>query len=152
MIDWMELSSTLISLSLAIFLGGLLGLERELADRWAGLRTHMLVSLGAAVFLHAGTTVTRASPAEISRVLQGVAAGVGFIGAGTILKLSDKLEVRGLTTATSVWLSAGVGTACGLRLYPLAISTTVLTLIVLRLMKHVESIVRRESKHLDEEK
>ena len=81
----------LIRLSAAVIIGGVLGFERHLHGRWAGLRTHMTVALASAV-------------------MQGIAAGIGFLGAGTILKLSDRLEIKGLTTASSIWLTAALGT------------------------------------------
>ncbi len=138
MIDWNYLGDILQALILALTLGGLIGFEREMADRWAGLRTHMLVSLGSAIFVLLGRDFTENNPAEITRVIQGVAAGVGFIGAGTILKLSEKMEVRGLTTASSVWLSAAVGVACGLNRFTLAVVGTLLTLIVLFVLRRIE--------------
>lgn len=140
MIDWPQLGEILLVLFSASILGGVLGLERELNDHWAGLRTHMLVSLGAAVFIFvaAKVTVKSTAPEEITRVIQGVAAGIGFIGAGTILKLSDKVQVKGLTTAASIWLASAVGVTCGLRMYQLAISTTLATLLILRGIKSLE--------------
>ena len=110
-----EYLDVLRPLGVALGLGGLLGIERQLHGRWAGLRTHMTVSTGAAIFILAGLGVApMAEMPDATRIIQGIAAGVGFLGAGTILKLSDQLEVKGLTTASSIWLSAAVGTAAGL--------------------------------------
>jgi putative Mg2+ transporter-C (MgtC) family protein len=131
----------LVRLSAAIVLGALLGFERELHSHWAGLRTHMGVSIGAAIFAVAGHLFAYDSPAEVTRVIQGIAAGVGFLGAGTILKLSDQLEIRGLTTATSIWLSASVGTAAGLACYELAVAGAIVALIVLAIVRPVEKAV-----------
>src|SRR6266540_49058 len=101
----------LLALGSAALLGGLMGLERELHKHGAGLRTHMMVSLGAALFVQVGVAISTGTTSEVGRVIQGVAAGIGFIGAGTILKLTDRLEIKGLTTASSIWLAAAVGTA-----------------------------------------
>jgi len=100
-------------LGVAAFLGGLLGLQREWVHSTAGLRTHILVSLGSALFV-LSAVVAEASPSDVSRVVQGLVAGIGFLGAGTILKVGDRMEVHGLTTAASIWLTAGVGTGAGL--------------------------------------
>lgn len=102
-----------VRLVLAAVLGGMLGYNRERAGKSAGLRTHMLVSLGAALFVlipqNAGL-----SDADISRVIQGIVAGVGFLGAGAIVKQTDGGDVQGLTTAAGIWLTAAVGIAAGL--------------------------------------
>lgn len=121
----------------AALLGGLLGLERERLQKPAGLRTHMLVSLGAAVFILAPREAGMADT-DISRVVQGVAAGVGFIGAGTILKNAETREVEGLTTAASLWLSAAVGLAMGAGLVVVPIVSTVLALSILLLAGRVQ--------------
>lgn len=96
----------------AALLGALLGWERQRAGKAAGLRTHMLVALGAALFVlfpaEAGMSI-----ADLSRVIQGVATGIGFIGAGTILKRKDEEQIEGLTTAASIWLTGAIGMAVG---------------------------------------
>ena len=96
----------------AALLGALLGWERQRAGKSAGLRTHMLVALGAALFVlfpaEAGMSI-----ADLSRVIQGVATGIGFIGAGTILKRAEAEHVEGLTTAASIWLTGAIGMAVG---------------------------------------
>src|SRR5438105_2332983 len=103
MLDWSLIVDALARLGVAALLGGAIGLERELHNRWAGLRTHMLVSIGGAMFVVAALRAATVDPeASVSRVIQGIAAGIGFIGAGTILKLTDRLEVKGLTTASSI--------------------------------------------------
>jgi putative Mg2+ transporter-C (MgtC) family protein len=94
----------------ATVLGGLVGAEREWVGKAAGLRTHMLVSLGAALFVLAPAEAGLAE-GDTSRIIQGVAAGIGFIGAGTILKRTDREEILGLTTAASIWLTAATGVA-----------------------------------------
>ena len=100
-----------IRMAVAAGLGGLLGADREAVGKAAGLRTHMLVALGAALFVIVVTE--HGIEGDVSRVIQGVAAGIGFLGAGTILKQPEKDEVSGLTTAASVWLTAAIGVAAG---------------------------------------
>jgi putative Mg2+ transporter-C (MgtC) family protein len=94
----------------AAVLGGFVGAEREYVRKAAGLRTHMIVALGAALFVLAPAEAGLAE-GDVSRIIQGIAAGIGFIGAGTILKRPDRQEVHGLTTAASIWLTASVGVA-----------------------------------------
>jgi putative Mg2+ transporter-C (MgtC) family protein len=110
--DGLEFARVAIKLVLAAVLGGAIGWERELKGKAAGLRTHMLVAVGAALFvmapLEAGVPL-----ADITRVMQGVAAGIGFVGAGAILKMSDQGQVVGLTTAAGIWMTAAVGMAVG---------------------------------------
>ncbi|MFM0175997.1 MgtC/SapB family protein [Paraburkholderia sediminicola] len=136
-----DVTQVLMRLGLALILGGILGFEREMSRRDAGMRTHMMVSVGAALFvvvpLQAGF-----SQDNMSRVLQGLVSGVGFLGAGAIIKLSAEREVRGLTTAASLWLSAGVGVAAGLGREATAILSVVIALAILssaRLFKSRES-------------
>src|SRR5262245_37483480 len=100
-------------LGLATALGAVMGYQRERVHSTAGLRTHILVCLGAAFFVLASVEAGQTS-ADVSRVIQGLVAGVGFLGAGTILKVGDRLEVHGLTTAASIWLTAAIGTGAGL--------------------------------------
>jgi putative Mg2+ transporter-C (MgtC) family protein len=100
-------------LGLAAALGAIMGYQRERVHSTAGLRTHMLVCLGAAFFVMASVESGQTS-ADVSRVIQGIVAGVGFLGAGTILKVGEGLQVHGLTTAASIWLTAAIGTGAGL--------------------------------------
>jgi putative Mg2+ transporter-C (MgtC) family protein len=118
----------------AALLGGVQGVEREWLQKPAGLRTHMLVALGAAVFVLAPREVG-VSDADLSRVVQGVAAGVGFIGAGTILKITATREIEGLTTAASLWLAAAVGLAVGAGLVWVPLVSSVLALAILALAR-----------------
>ncbi len=104
---------SVVRLGLAALLGAVIGLQRERVHSTAGLRTHMLVSLGAAFFVLAAIEAGE-SASDVSRVIQGLVAGVGFLGAGAILKLGERGEVHGLTTAASIWLTAAVGTGSGL--------------------------------------
>jgi putative Mg2+ transporter-C (MgtC) family protein len=145
MIDWGSIGDTFLRLTSATVLGGVIGLEREMRDRWAGMRTHMMVAMGAAVFVEAAQSAVPGEGADVSRTIQGVAAGIGFIGAGTILKLTERQEVKGLTTASSIWLAAAVGTTCGLALYSIAVIGTVLAVLVLAVLLPLESWLQRKN-------
>ena len=103
----------LVRIIAAALLGAVIGAERELGGKAAGLRTHMLVALGAAVFVIAPREAGLRG-GELANVVQGVAAGIGFIGAGTILKLAEHEQIKGLTTAASIWMTAAVGIAAGI--------------------------------------
>ncbi|MFP3755667.1 putative Mg(2+) transport ATPase [compost metagenome] len=131
--DVAELTRILTRLTLAIVLGGLIGFEREAAGKAAGLRTHMLVALGSALFvlvpLMAGMEV-----ADMSRVLQGVASGIGFLGAGAIIKLNSEENIQGLTTAASIWTVAAIGVACGLGRESTAVVGTLFGLVILQVL------------------
>ena len=124
-----ELTVMLVRLLTAVVLGGLLGLERERKGRAAGLKTHILVSMGSALFvlapLQAGV-----DPADITRVMQGIVSGIGFLGAGAIIKLNRGERVEGLTTAAGIWMTSAIGMAAGLGLEIAALMTTVLALLV----------------------
>jgi putative Mg2+ transporter-C (MgtC) family protein len=105
--------TVVVRLIAAAVLGGVVGAERESEGKAAGLRTHMLVSLGCALFVIAPREAGLAR-GELTSVVQGIAAGIGFIGAGTILKLTQREEIKGLTTAAGIWLTAAVGVAAGI--------------------------------------
>ena len=124
-------------LLLAVVLGAFLGFERERVHSAAGLRTHMLVCLGAAVMILAGHVAGFDHNAE-SRIIQGIVAGIGFLGAGTILKVSERVEVHGLTTAASIWLAASVGIAAGLGHLWLSVVATAVGWLVLGPLKRLE--------------
>ena len=114
-------------------LGGLLGYEREQQGKAAGIRTHMLVAMGAALFVlvpqQGGMAID-----DMSRVMQGVIAGIGFLGAGAILKNRADSSILGLTTAAGVWMTSAIGIACGLGRESTAVISTVLALIVFALV------------------
>lgn len=142
MIDWLmnhvgvqEFGTDFLRLFVAVVLGGVLGIERQLHGRWAGIRTHMMVSLGAAIFTIAALMTAPNDSNDVTRVIQGVAAGIGFLGAGTILKLSTEVEVKGLTTASSIWLAAALGTVAGLGQYALAAAAGLMSLLVLAILR-----------------
>lgn len=106
------LTRVIARLGVAALLGGLIGIEREWMGKAAGLRTHMTVALGCAAFMLVAIE-SSTDAGNISRAIQGVAAGIGFIGAGTILKRGEEEDIKGLTTAATIWLTAAVGAAAG---------------------------------------
>jgi putative Mg2+ transporter-C (MgtC) family protein len=138
----------LLQLVGALAAGGLIGLERSRRGRMAGLREHALVSLGSAqlmligVYSWQGGVVERAFDGNVAHVIQGVMAGIGFLGAGGILK--EGFSVRGLTTAASLWCTATIGMLIGLGFFFPAIATTALTLLSLTLMRWIERLLRDE--------
>jgi len=125
-----EYTEVFLRLVLSVVFGGLIGLEREIVHRPAGVRTHMLVSLGSALFV---LVTIETLPNEAARIIAGIATGIGFLGAGTIFR--SKSEVHGLTTAASIWAVAAVGLAVGLGYYLMTIIAVILILIVLQLNK-----------------
>lgn len=131
--DVAQLTRLVVRLLLAAALGGLLGYEREQKGKAAGIRTHMLVAVGAALFVlvpqQAGMGI-----ADMSRVIQGIVAGIGFLGAGAIIKQQRGEDVQGLTTAAGVWMTAAIGIACGLGREATAVLSTLLALAVLTLV------------------
>ena len=131
--DVAEFTRVVLRLLLAALLGGLLGWERECKGKAAGVRTHMLVSMGAALFVLLASQGGM-QDAELSRVLQGLIAGIGFLGAGTILKAESEEKVYGLTTAANIWLTAAIGVAAGLGRESTAVLSTLLALGVLALV------------------
>ena len=134
--DISELTSLVVRLLLAGLLGGILGLEREQRGKAAGIRTHMLVATGAALFIfipqQAGIT-----DSEMSRVIQGVITGIGFLCAGTIFKSEENQEVSGLTTAAGIWFTAAIGIAVGLGRELTAITCTLIAFGILNILPRV---------------
>ncbi|HET6976722.1 MAG TPA: MgtC/SapB family protein [Pyrinomonadaceae bacterium] len=142
--DRTRLAIVLIRVISAVLLGAILGIERERAGKPAGLRTHMIVCLGTAVVVLA-CTEAKMSLDGISRVVQGIVTGIGFVGAGTILKLTEQREVKGLTTAAGLWMTGAIGVAAGLGALGLAVIGTVLALLVLGLEHVVDSRLKRKN-------
>ncbi len=140
--DVEQITRVVLRLALAALLGGLLGLERESKGKDAGVRTHMLVSMGAALFV-LGSQQAGMLMADMSRVVQGVIAGVGFLGAGTILKSDNDERVKGLTTAAGIWLTAAVGVAAGLGRETTAVLSTLLALAILSAVPLMERMLRK---------
>ena len=122
-----------VRLLIATALAGAVGYEREARGKVAGLRTHVMIAVGAAAFTAA--SLYGFAGADASRVAAGIVTGVGFLGAGVIFRGVRGGEVAGLTTATSIWVTAGIGLAAGCGLYLLALGLTIITLVVLELPK-----------------
>ena len=143
--DAAQATRIIVRLGVAAVLGGMLGWEREHAGKAAGVRTHMLVSMGAALFVLVAQQAG-ISAADNSRVLQGIVAGVGFLGAGTILKGDALEQVKGLTTAAGIWLTAAIGVAAGLGLESTAVLSTLLALVVLWVIPMLHDAISRSAK------
>lgn len=127
-----ELAGRLV---LAVVFGAAVGFDRELQNKPAGFRTHAMVGLGSALMcaISLGFPGPLTHDSEmVSRVLQGLIAGIGFVGGGAILRRDDQHDVTGLTTATSIWVVAAIGASTGLGLWQPALLTTVLALLILR--------------------
>lgn len=140
-----DLASVVFRICIALIVGAIIGLERQLRSKPAGLRTHMLVSFGSALFvlipLQMG--VHSDSPDALSRVIQGVAAGIGFLGGGEILRATrdrdgELADIRGLTSAAAIWVSAALGVVAGCGLWQLSLISAVLALLVLSVFKQIE--------------
>lgn len=136
----------MIALTAAAVLGGLLGLEREIHGRPAGLRTHLLVSLGAAAFMLMSPLVASMSqsmPGDPGRIAAQIVTGIGFLGAGAIVK--EGVNIRGLTTAACLWVAASIGMACGAGLFAEAVLIFALAMVALVLLPYVESKLKKHS-------
>ena len=144
--DWNDAGVVLLRLLAATLFGALIGVERETAGKSAGVRTHMLVTLGTAVFVIACQRADFSTDG-LSRVIQGIVTGIGFIGAGTILKLNEQREIQGLTTAAGLWMTAAIGVAVGLGILGLAVIGTLVTLLVLVLEHFLQA--RRNTQNKD---
>ncbi len=149
----MEFNPELIArLLLASLLGGIIGLEREVHGRAAGFRTHLLVSLGSCLFVISSIffyqlygNISRIGPSGVDpgRVAAQVVTGIGFLGAGAIIR--DRASIRGLTTAACLWVAAAVGLACGIGLYVIAPLVTLLAVVSLLLLKKVENRLKKDT-------
>ncbi len=141
--DLAQVVRIVVRLLLAAVLGFALGFEREQRGKAAGVRTHMLVAIGSALFV----LIPQQSgivPADMSRVIQGLIAGVGFLCAGTILKHGrDEQQVQGLTTAAGLWMTAAIGMACGLGRELTAVLSALLALAVLGIVPRIVTLLER---------
>ena len=135
--DAQQLAHIVIRLIAAIILGAVIGFEREKAGKAAGLRTHILVALGTCVFVLTCSGYGMSSDG-LSRVIQGIITGIGFLGAGSILKINSERDIQGLTTAAGIWMTSAIGVAVGLGTLGLALIATILTLIVLTLIGQID--------------
>ncbi|MHC4115795.1 MAG: MgtC/SapB family protein [Planctomycetota bacterium] len=134
----------LFGIILAVILGGIIGIEREISGKSAGLRTNVLICLGAAAFTIISRQMTGGEGDSFTRIAAGVVTGVGFLGAGAIIQ--DRGGVHGLTTAATIWLVAGIGMACGARLYGLAVLTVLIAMIVLVGLGYVAKAIEQHHK------
>lgn len=135
--DLREATVIALRLGLAALLGAAIGYERERRGKDAGLRTHMLVTLGATIFILVPATAGM-DTADASRVMQGVVSGIGFLGAGAILKQERGQEVKGLTTAASIWVAAAIGVSIGYGREATAVAATLVALFVLTVVHRLE--------------
>ncbi|MFW5779194.1 MAG: MgtC/SapB family protein [Coleofasciculus sp.] len=139
--DWLGIG---LRLGIALLVGGIIGFEREIKDKPAGLRTHILVSFGSAFFtlIPILIGVAEQSADALPRVIQGIIGGIGFLGAGVIVQESQPqrqgYRIRGLTTAAAVWVSSALGVAAGCGLWGLSLISALFILLVLRLFKKIE--------------
>ena len=142
-----EIGVTLVRLGLATVIGGAIGLNRQLHHKPAGLRTHALVGLGAALAVYISIEVTAsgkiADLGSVTRVIQGVLTGVGFLGAGVIFRQDGTKPVQGLTTAATIWVVACLGMACGAGRWPSVAVGSAITLAVLILGGPLEQRLHR---------
>ncbi len=150
--DSQAIWSLLGRILLSALLGGLLGFERDVHGRGAGLRTHLLVSMGACVFMVLSTHVESfgvaiGSPGfsrvtDPARIAAQVVTGIGFLGAGVIIK--EGLSIRGLTTAACLWVAAAIGMASGVGFFAIAVATTVVALLSLTFLRYFENLYRKD--------
>ena len=131
----------LLSIILAAILGSVIGFERELHGKAAGLRTNVLICLGAAVFTIISREMVSQTDGSVARIAAQIVTGVGFLGAGAIIQ--DRGGIHGLTTAATIWLVASIGMACGAHFYLLGVITTFIALIVLIVPAKVEKSLER---------
>jgi putative Mg2+ transporter-C (MgtC) family protein len=135
--DYPQTIRIVLRLVVAMILAAIVGYERERTGKSAGLRTHMLVALGSAMFVLAPLE-SGMETADLSRVVQGVAAGIGFIGAGAILKVAADREIQGLTTSAGIWMTAAVGVAAGMGRIGLAAMAAILAWVILDVLARLE--------------
>lgn len=139
----------IVKVTLAASLGGLIGLEREWRGREAGFRTNMLIAMGACLFtlisIH-GFPLENSAARDTGRVAAGIVTGIGFLGAGALFQTPHR--IKGMTTAATIWLVAAIGMTVGVGAYVLAIFSSVLTFVILRLLKPVsKTVARRHNSH-----
>ena len=141
---WIAQLQVLGQVAVAAVLGGLIGLERELADKPAGFRTHMIVAGTSALLVGLSLAFVQVfqssgdSRIDPTRTVQAIVTGISFLGAGTIIRRGDTDRIEGLTTAASLLLAGAIGISIGLHQYVIGVGATLLALVVLTLMKYVE--------------
>jgi putative Mg2+ transporter-C (MgtC) family protein len=134
----------IVSVILAVVLGGAIGLERELRGKPAGLRTNVLICLGAAVFTIISKQMAEGHADSITRIAAQIVTGIGFLGAGAIIQ--DRGSVHGLTTAATIWLVASIGMACGAGFYKFATVSTLIAIVILLGFEQLEQPLKRYAK------
>ena len=144
MIDWPD---AVIRLTAAAVVGGVIGLDRELHGKPTGVRTMGIVALGSALVVLVSQHIGGSDPAAGSRVIQGVITGIGFLGAGVILRNPTGKRVHGLTTAAAIWLTACIGVACGLGAWPLVVTSVILTGLILIVGRPLERAFDLKNHH-----
>ena len=149
--DLSTMTRIILRLGLAAILGGILGYERELKARSAGVRTHMLVAVGAALFV-VGPLQSGIPISDMSRVLQGIVQGIGFLGAGAIIVRTSQQQIQGLTTAANIWATAGIGVVAGLGLEATAVLATFIVLVILAVVPFVIPSPDKVRTHRDDPK
>ena len=149
--DFMMQFEIIGEVALAMLLGGIIGFEREIADKPAGFRTQMLVAGASALLVGLGDTLMRRymgggtnASVDPIRIVEAIVTGISFLGAGTIFRRSESEQVQGLTTAASILLCAAVGISVALRQFLLAVGVTVMSLIVLRGLTGVEKWLNKK--------
>jgi putative Mg2+ transporter-C (MgtC) family protein len=135
--DPAELLRVALRLFAAMIAGAVIGYQRERSGKAAGLRTHMLVCMGTALFVIAGTQIDMEQDA-LSRIIQGLATGIGFLGAGAIIKMEATRRIQGLTTAAGIWMTSAIGVLVGLGRLGTAALAVLLTWIVLAIIVKIE--------------
>lgn len=138
---------TFVPLVVSAVLGALIGLEREIHGKPAGLRTNILICVGAATFMIIASRMS-ASPDAISRMTAGIVTGVGFIGGAVVLR--DRNNIYGVTTAATIWVVTSVGIACGRELYDVAIAVTLVSLLVLIVLNPLDRRIHRPKQNQEE--
>jgi putative Mg2+ transporter-C (MgtC) family protein len=141
-----EVVRVIVRLLAALAVGALIGYERERVGKAAGLRTHMLVSMGTALFVISALEYGMGEDA-VSRVIQGLVTGIGFLGAGVIMKIQEEREIRGLTTAAGVWMTAAASVAIGLGQIGLGVIAALMAWVVLAALRKLEVRTKPTAAH-----
>ncbi|MDR5751939.1 MULTISPECIES: MgtC/SapB family protein [unclassified Caballeronia] len=147
MLPFPILMEVVIRMLVAVAIGCIIGIDRDLHGKPTGMKTLGLVSLGACLATMSAMGFSVAAPsanADVSRVVQGIVTGIGFLGAGVIIQNPDQNRVRGLTTAASIWVTAAVGIVCGLGLWSVALAATVILIALLTLGRLIEKSLHRQ--------
>jgi putative Mg2+ transporter-C (MgtC) family protein len=148
--DMHQLVRITVRLLSALIIGTAIGLQRELTHKPAGLRTHMLVGLGTALFV-VGAIEYGMQGDSVAKIVQGIATGIGFLGGGAILKLTTEKEIHGLTTAAGIWMTAAASAAAALGQVSVALVGTAFGLLVLIAFRKIEKrlghLARKDSEH-----